>query len=55
MLNYYDETNKDKVETNWIYLYSCFGAIKEIYLFLSHHCKSGLENLLIFNIPTFNL
>jgi len=34
---------------NWTHLYNCFGAIKEIYLFLSHHCKSGLENLLIFN------
>ncbi len=49
MLDYIDETNRDKVETNWMHLYSCFNAVKEIYLFLSHHCMTGLENLLIFS------
>lgn len=42
MLSCIDETNRDKVETNWIHLHNCLAAVKEIYLFLSHHCKSGL-------------
>lgn len=47
MLTYVDLTNKDKVETNWKYLYYCFQGVKLIYVFLTEFAVRGLENLLI--------